>query len=178
MEPSTRPPAAARRRSATPQITEALQQSWREQREDYSAGGVAFRPVEGGHGFEVALIATRGGTRWQLPKGTRELGETSEQTALREVEEEVGLQTTNEAFLKTIEYWYWDTYQRTIPMLVHKQVDFYMLAVVGGVLTDASIEVDSAAWFALDQALDILTFQGEKDVLRAAREWLSRRGEE
>ena len=37
-----------------------------------------------GH-IEAALIATRGGTRWQLPKGTCEEGETPEQTALREV---------------------------------------------------------------------------------------------
>ena len=97
--------------------------------EDFSAGGVAFRVGTEGH--EAALIATRGGTRWQLPKGTCEPGETLEQTAIREVEEEVGLRTQVVTFLHPIEYWYWDTYQRSVPELVHKRVDFFLLRVNG-----------------------------------------------
>jgi 8-oxo-dGTP pyrophosphatase MutT (NUDIX family) len=103
-----------------------------------------------------------------LPKGTCESGETAEQTACREVAEEVGLETVCEGFLQAIEYWYWDTYRKEIPELVHKRVDFFLLRVVGGELSDSSIEVDSTAWFTPTDALAVLTFLGERDVVQAA----------
>jgi 8-oxo-dGTP pyrophosphatase MutT (NUDIX family) len=148
------------------EITEEIKRTWRRRRNDYSAGGVAYRRA--GSNLEIALIATRSGTRWQLPKGTCESGETSEQTALREVAEEVGLQTACECFLQSIEYWYWDTYRKETPELVHKRVDFYLLRVIGGELNDNSIEVDGTAWFQPHEAIDVLTFLGERDVVQAA----------
>lgn len=148
------------------EITEEVKRTWRRRREDFSAGGVAYRRAGGE--LEIALIATRSGTRWQLPKGTCENEETSEQTALREVAEEVGLLTACECFLQAIEYWYWDTYRKDTPELVHKRVDFYLLRVIGGELSDNSIEVDGTAWFRLEEALKVLTFLGERDVVQAA----------
>jgi 8-oxo-dGTP pyrophosphatase MutT (NUDIX family) len=170
----TEPRSTRRRTPPAPEITPEVKNQWRQRREDYSAGGVAYRRVEGGH-FEAALIATRGGTRWQLPKGTCEPGETPLQTAIREVQEEVGLLTEDEGFLKAVEYWYWDTYQRTEPELVHKRVDFYLLRMVGGTLSDDCFEVDATGWFALDHAADLLTFRGEQEVMRAAIETLRAR---
>ena len=151
------------------QITEEIKRTWRRRRHDHSAGGVAYCRAGGPDApLEIALIATRSGTRWQLPKGTCENGETSEQTALREVAEEVGLVTACEGFLQAIEYWYWDTYRKETPELVQKRVDFYLLRVVGGELSDASIEVDSAAWFTPAEALTVLTFPGEREVVQTA----------
>ena len=69
-----------------PPIDEHTRRHWHRQRTDHSAGGVIYRISERGES-EVALISTRGGTRWQLPKGTCEPGETVEETALREVAE-------------------------------------------------------------------------------------------
>lgn len=165
------------------QITDEIKRTWRRRRHDHSAGGVAYRWLEGSQAaagvqdgmrdarweaLEIALIATRSGTRWQLPKGTCESGETAEQTALREVLEEVGLQTECEGFLQAIEYWYWDTYRKETPELVHKRVDFFLLRVTGGELSDASIEVDSTAWFTPADALRVLTFPGEREVVQTA----------
>lgn len=137
-------------------------------RQDHSSGGVAYRPSPNGEGYQIALIATRGWKRWQLPKGSVEPYETSEQTAIREVEEEVGLRTITDKFLRSIDYWYWDTYRREVPELVHKTVDFYLLQVVSGDLSDSSHEVDGVGWFTLDQALKKLTFKGEAEVVRDA----------
>lgn len=167
-DPNTFHSRAGARRAPAPEITHDVKQGWQQRREDFSAGGVAYRPLPDGSGNEVALIATRGGTRWQLPKGTREPGETAEQTAIREVEEEVGLRTANEGFLKAVEYWYWDTYNRDVPELVHKRVDFFLLLVTGGELTDDCFEVDATGWFTLEQAQQVLTFRGEQEVLAAA----------
>ena len=147
-------------------ITEQVKRTWPRRRHDHSAGGVAYRRAP--NDLEIALIATRSGTRWQLPKGTCESGESAEQTALREVAEEVGLQTVCEGFLQAIEYWYWDTYRKETPELVRKQVDFFLLRVVGGELSDASIEVDGVAWFSAADARQVLTFPGEREVVQAA----------
>jgi 8-oxo-dGTP pyrophosphatase MutT (NUDIX family) len=154
-----------------PEITERVKRAWRPQRRDFSAGGVAYRqriPDGRKPTIEVALIATHAGRRWQLPKGTREADETALQTALREVAEEAGLLTEPVRFLSTVEYWYWDTYRKDVAHLVRKRVDFFLLRVVGGELSDASIEVDGVGWFTPEQALRTLTFSAERGVLRKA----------
>lgn len=153
-----------------PPISDEIKRTWKRSRLDISSGGVAYRRMD--QEIEVALIATRGGTRWQLPKGSRESGESSLQTAIREVAEEVGLTTESEGFLRTIDFWYWDTYRKDVPELVHKRVDFFLLSVVAGVISDASHEVDGVAWFTLEQALQVLTFSGEREVVRLAQERL------
>ena len=155
-------------RKALPEINHEIRRTWRRTRQDYSAGGVAYRRLAESGVVQVALIGTHGSTRWQLPKGSREVGETSLETAVREVEEETGVHTEHEAFLRTIDYWYWDTYQKEVPELVHKLVDFYLLRAIGGELTDSSYEVDAVGWFTLTEALRIMTFEGEKSVVEQA----------
>ena len=159
-------------KSLPPEISPQTKQHWRPVREDHSAGGVAYRHTKTDQ-LELALIATHGGARWQLPKGSVETGETAQETAIREVEEEAGLATAYEQFLKTIDYWYWDTYRKTTPELVHKRVDFFLLRVVGGELSDRSYEVDGVGWFSPEQALTVLTFAGEQEVVRLALEKLA-----
>jgi 8-oxo-dGTP diphosphatase len=152
-----------------PEITAQTKRTWRRIRHTFSAGGVAYRRSSTGGEIEIALIATHGGQRWQLPKGSREAQETSIETAIREVEEEVGLLTRHEAFLQTIDYWYWDTHRKDVPELVHKTVDFYLLRVVGGKLSDTCYEVDAVGWFSFEEAQAMLTFSGELEVMKLAR---------
>ncbi len=143
-------------------------------RQSYSAGGVAYRLAEAGDecpsGVQVALIATAQGRRWQLPKGRLEPGEEAVQAAIREVEEETGLQTVVEIFLHSVEYSYTDTYRRIVPETVHKRVDFYLLRVVGGELSALSFEVDNVIWTTPEEALERLTFAGERECVRQALE--------
>jgi 8-oxo-dGTP pyrophosphatase MutT (NUDIX family) len=150
-----------------PPIDDETRRYWRRRRTDHSAGGVIYR-TGAQDDWEIALIATRGGTRWQLPKGTCEPGETIEQTALREVREECGLAGRCEAHLGAIEYWYWDTHHRATPELVQKCVDFYLMQTIGGELSDASIEVDSVNWFTLVQAAQVLTYPSEREMVARA----------
>lgn len=174
------------KRSSLPEISAQTKATWQHIRHDNSAGGVAYRRVQEQRGaqdddptevIEVALIATRGGRRWQLPKGSREADETILQTAIREVHEEVGLHTEKEDFLKRIDYWYWDTYRKEVAELVHKSVDFYLLRVVGGALSDTSYEVDAVGWFQIEDALKMLTFTGEREVLQLAHARLTAKSE-
>lgn len=172
-------------RNQLPEISATIKRHWQPRRQDFSAGGVAYRVLprdpqaDGAHmdppvppPVEVALIATHGTRRWQLPKGTCERGETVLETALREVAEEAGLVTEPVTFLRRVEYWYWDTYRKEVAHLVQKRVDFYLLRMIGGELSDASYEVDAVAWFTPAQALRAMTFAAERAVLRAAMEHL------
>ncbi|MDP1171465.1 NUDIX hydrolase, partial [Klebsiella pneumoniae] len=77
----------------------------------------------------------RGRLLWSLPKGHIEQGETAEQTAMREVEEETGIQGTVLAPLGSIDYWFVTEGRR-----VHKTVHHYLLRFLGGELSDEDIE--------------------------------------
>ena len=119
------------------EITEEIKRTWRRRRNDYSAGGVAYRRAGGD--LEIALIATRSGTRWQLPKGTCESGETAEQTALREVAEEVGVS------VGTIEYFSSQPWPYPHQIMVG-----FLAAYAGGDVAIDANELDEARWFHID----------------------------
>ena len=145
-------------------------------RHSHSAGGVAYRirTVDAQIVVEVALIATdREARRWQLPKGRLYLMEEPLAAALREVEEETGLETEYETFLKTVHYEYLDTYARSVPERVYKKVDFYLLRVVGGRLSDASIEVQKVDWATTEDAFKRLAYAGEQECIELAVEHLN-----
>jgi 8-oxo-dGTP diphosphatase len=132
-------------------------------RNEHSSGGAVISTREGV--ACVALIATRGKTRWGLPKGAVSPGETSEQAALREVLEETGLQAEIVKPLDTIEYFF-----RAGDTLIHKRVDFYLMRYVAGDLTPQLSEVDDVEWVELSEAIRRASFESEKKLLSAALE--------
>jgi 8-oxo-dGTP pyrophosphatase MutT (NUDIX family) len=110
----------------------------------------------------VAMIATRGKTRWGLPKGAVSEGETSEQAALREVLEETGLEAEILKPLDTIEYFF-----RAGDTLIRKRVDFYLMRYVGGELTPQLSEVDDVEWVELSEAVGRSSFDSERKLLES-----------
>src|SRR4051812_26017046 len=137
--------------------------SRRKTRNEHSSGGAVI-DLRDGAPF-VAMIATRGRTRWGLPKGAVSKGETSEQAALREVQEETGLLADIVGTLDTIEYFF-----RAGDTLIHKRVDFYLMQYVGGKLTPQLTEVDDVEWVELSEAIRRASFESEKKLLSAAME--------
>ncbi|MDE0199584.1 MAG: NUDIX domain-containing protein [Caldilineaceae bacterium] len=145
-------------------------------RHTHSAGGVAYRLFQDSArtSIQIALIATdKECRRWQLPKGRLYPSEEPLTAALREVEEETGLETRFESFLKTVSYEYLDTYARAVPERVYKKVDFFLLRAVGGTLSDDSIEVQKVEWASADDALERLVYDGERDCIQLAVEYLN-----
>jgi 8-oxo-dGTP pyrophosphatase MutT (NUDIX family) len=133
----------------------------RKTRNEHSSGGAVIS-VRGGS-THVALIATRGRTRWGLPKGAVAQGETSEQAALREVLEETGLEAEIIKPLDTIEYFF-----RAGDTLIRKRVDFYLMRYVAGELTPQLSEVDDVEWVELSEAIQRSSFESERKLLEIA----------
>ena len=135
--------------------------SGKKTRNEHSSGGAVIHTRNGAS--YVALIATRGKTRWGLPKGAVSQGETSEQAALREVLEETGLSAEIVRPLDTIEYFF-----RAGDTLIRKRVDFYLMRYVSGELTPQLSEVDDVEWVELSEAIQRASFDSERKLLEAA----------
>ncbi|MCG7322215.1 MULTISPECIES: NUDIX hydrolase [Arsenicicoccus] len=135
--------------------------------EEVSAGGVIVR-VERGLA-ELAIIARRnraGRVEWCLPKGHIEGTETLEETAVREVAEETGIEGRVIASLGSIDYWFTTSASR-----VHKVVHHYLLEALGGHLTienDPDAEAIDVAWVRLGDNTTELTFPNERRIAAAA----------
>ena len=138
--------------------------------EPVSAGGVVYRRAAAG--IETVLCGRDYPVRWSLAKGTPDPGETLEETALREVQEETGLETVIEEPINSIEYWFSD---REGTVRYHKTVHFYLMAPVGGHTDWHDPEFEVVEWFPWAEALDRLAYANEADVLRQAMDLIARR---
>jgi 8-oxo-dGTP pyrophosphatase MutT (NUDIX family) len=156
----------------------------------YSAGGVVFRlaPMHSPESpfvedssrqsaldsddtlsVEVVLVGRNHPSIWALPKGTPRPGETIEQVAVREVQEETGLQVRLIAYIGSVSYSFVRNHVR-----YYKQVRHFLLEAVGGDTSLHDHEYDVVEWFPLAEASRRLTYRNEAHILYQAEEVLLR----
>ncbi len=123
-----------------------------------AAGGVVVRA--GARGPEVVLAGRVADGSWVFPKGTPDPGETIEETALREVREETGLDVRIKRPLGTMDYWF-----AADGVRVHKLVHFFVMEAIGGDLTLHNAEYDDVRWVPVAEARRMLSFDSYRDVL-------------
>ena len=134
-----------------------------------SAGGIVVRYESGRPWLVVgSRKRERDGRTWTLPKGTPDPGESREETALREVEEETGLKVRITDALDSIEYWFVQSGTR-----IHKTVHYFLMEPVGGDLARHDHEFEEVRWIQFDAAPSMLTFETERTLVARAAEILA-----
>jgi 8-oxo-dGTP diphosphatase len=119
-----------------------------------AAGGIVSRT--GPDGVEVLVVHRPTYDDWSLPKGKADPGESDEECAVREVEEETGLRCSITG--EVGETRYVDARGRD------KIVRYFAMEPTGGELAMRH-EVDDARWVGVDDAGSLLTYERDRDLL-------------
>jgi 8-oxo-dGTP pyrophosphatase MutT (NUDIX family) len=121
-----------------------------------AAGGVVIR--QGNDGTEVLLVHRPKYDDWAFPKGKALSGESDEECALREVEEETGLRCALDRELPGTSYE--DSHGRP------KVVRYWLMRPLEGAF-EPHEEVDDVRWLPPAAAADSLSYERDREVLRA-----------
>lgn len=155
-------------------------------KQERSAGGVVYK----NQGELLWLVGLHSGYhKWVLPKGLIETGETIEQAAVREVEEETGIRAemVGDKAIHIENYEYQadfsegkvggggierrvETYQESggKQEWVKKEVTFFLMEYESGDVSNHSFEMEEVIWFGYEEAMEKLEFEGEKEALKKA----------
>jgi 8-oxo-dGTP pyrophosphatase MutT (NUDIX family) len=128
-----------------------------------AAGAVVWRRPDGS--VEVLLVHRPKYDDWSFPKGKCVDGESDEDCAVREVEEETGLQVSLEAELASTSY---------VSKGGPKRVRYWLAESQRPDDARPQNEVDEVAWLPTEDAASRLTYARDLDVLRSVLERLER----
>ncbi len=138
------------------------------QAREFSAGGVVVRGQE-----VVVIVPTRraadGSKVLALPKGHVDPGETPIEAAEREVREETGIVAEALSELGETRYWY-----RRDGRTIGKSVSFFLFSHVGGDTADHDDEVEEVRWISLEQAVEELSHDAEREMVALAIAYLEK----
>jgi len=139
-------------------------------RVEISAGGVVVRVIAGVH---HALVIRDPYQKWGLPKGHAEEGETTQETALREVLEETGLIDLRLGEeLVTIDWVF-----RAKGRRIHKFTTFFLMYSDSGDPTPEEAEgITACEWVRLDVAHERISYENASEVVKVAQRVLTSGG--
>lgn len=125
-----------------------------------AAGGLVTRTDANGC-IEVLVVHRARYDDWSFPKGKLDEGESFEDAALREVEEETGLACRVGAELPATNY----RDARDRPKLVR----YWHMEVVDGDIRDYQFntEIDDLRWVSLTTAFGLLTYRHDRELLES-----------
>jgi 8-oxo-dGTP pyrophosphatase MutT (NUDIX family) len=119
-----------------------------------AAGGLVVRRHLGE--LHIAVVHRPVHQDWSFPKGKLEVGETFEEAARREVEEETGLACRLLRFVGHTEY----IDRKGRP----KVVAYWIMGVQSGAFV-TNEEVDELRWLSLQDAADLLSYERDQGLL-------------
>lgn len=134
-----------------------------------AAGGVVVRKVN--DLYEAILVQHAGHKGWGFPKGHIEAGESLDETALREVEEETGVKADIVEKLLVTHY----RFQTARGTLIDKSVHWYLMRYREEGRQTHAHEILAAEWVPLDAIIERLTFDNERELFAIARRTMESR---
>ena len=136
-----------------------------------SAGAILFRDTRGRR--EYLLLKSRPGD-WEFPKGGVEGNEELQQTAIREIEEEAGISDFRllNGFRRDYDYVF-----QANGKTIHKTVHLF-IAKSFEASAELSAEHRDLQWRDYEQAINTITQDGPRDILREAHRFLDENGDD
>ncbi len=125
---------------------------------EFSAGGIVF------NNGQVLIVQHSTNKHWGFPKGHIEPGQTTEQSALREVKEEGGVEAKVVDKVGITKYIYTSPTKEKI----FKVVTIFLMDYVSGDTKDHDWEVSAAVWLDPEDAKAKLSFKQDKELLEKA----------
>ena len=129
---------------------------------EFSAGGVVYRP--NGMGYSIAVVQRARHNDWSLPKGHIEPGESREQAAIREVQEETGLDARIVSPIGEVVYFY----RRPGGNLIRKSVYHYLMEITGGDVGGPNSEVSEIRLLPIPDAMALLSYENDRQIVEKA----------
>ncbi|MDB5034297.1 MAG: hydrolase [Chlorobi bacterium] len=130
---------------------------------EWSAGGVVLRRTGEGQ-LEVLLIQHSMHRGWSFPKGWVEPGETPQQAAIREVEEESGVLAEIIADLPPTRYFFVNREKQRVA----KTVTWYLMRYLGEGNQTHAFEVSAVEWLPIEAVHTRLSYKNDKDLFSVA----------
>lgn len=144
---------------------------------EFSAGGVVYKKVKEQESRRVKilwLLYKPAGRRkfyqkgWRFPKGWIDEGETSQEAALREVEEEGGVKAEIIDKIDRVQYFFYNEQKEK----VLKSIAFYLMKWLADVKNGPGWETEKIEWLPFNEAHQKLAFDSEKKALKRAKKIL------
>lgn len=138
-------------------------------KQEFSAGGVVYKRENGMTYILVAQHSFHHG--WVFPKGLIgdiHAGESKEETAIREVEEETGAKAVIIQEISPVTYWYQFKGER-----IKKTVYYYVMEYTGGDITKHDFEMENVEWLPVDEVEKRLTYSSDKKVWQEAQKLIT-----
>ncbi len=124
-----------------------------------SCGGIIFYKTR--QNTKILLVKNNNGRYWSFPKGHIEEGETEQQTAIREIKEETGLDVTLvPGFREISEY---SPFGK-----IRKRVVFFLARAFTDNVRIQEEEIDSYIWVDLQQARKLCSYDNDLRIIEKA----------
>ena len=145
----------------------------------FSAGGIVLRQAQDfgskpqfSKNIEVLLCQHSQHHGWVFPKGLiadKKENESKEQTALREVKEETGVEGKIIKILTPVSYWFVFEGEK-----VKKTVYYFLMEYIGGDITKHDHEMENVEWLPKEEVEKRLTYKSDKKVWEVALRAINR----
>lgn len=130
---------------------------------ELSSGAVVYRKNKK---IEFLIVKHLKG-HYSFPKGHLEHLETNEEAAIREIKEETGIDVELDTSFTIV-----NTYSKDYKSV--KDVTYFIGKAKNYDITVPDDEIESANWLSYEMALDILTYENDKEILKKAFDYLNK----
>ncbi|HHV81189.1 MAG TPA: NUDIX hydrolase [bacterium] len=135
---------------------------------EISSGCIVYK-IENNDVYLLMILDRFG--KWTFPKGKIEEGESLEETAIRELEEETGIKVKIEQYIRETNYSYTDENRGTI----EKTVYWYLGRAESEEINPRYGEIKEAKWVQIDFATELCGYDSDRDTVREVYKILSDR---